>query len=109
MWILFVRFAGEQGFFKVKAVARTKGSGVKSERSASPPRRYVPVGDVFRCGRAEYRVVERMKLSFASQACVGCSFRDRFCPNVPCSAFDRPDGKFVWFQEIKDDEDNKER
>lgn len=80
-------------------MARTKGSGVKSARSASPPRRYVPVGGVFRSGSAEYEVVERVELGFASQACIGCAFRERFCPNVPCSAFDRPDGLFVWFRE----------
>ena len=85
-------------------MARTKGLTGKSARSASPPRRYVPVGGVFRCGSSEYRVVERSEMGFPSQACVGCAFRDRFCPNVPCSAFDRPDGLFVWFIENEDDE-----
>ena len=79
-------------------MARIKGSnGQKSARSVAPPRRDVAVGDVFRCGNARYRVVERSEVWSPMQACLGCAFRDRFCPNVPCSAFDRPDGLFVWF------------
>lgn len=92
---------GDEEYFST-VVARTKGQTGKSARSVSPPRRYVPVGGVFRSGSADYLVVARGRMGFASQACIGCAFRDRYCPNVPCSAFDRPDGLFVWFVKKED-------
>lgn len=85
----------------VGVMARMAGKTDKGIRSISVPRRYVPVGSVFRCGDAEYQVVLRDRVRRASDACRGCAFASGFCPSVQCSSFDREDGQMVWFVRVE--------
>lgn len=83
--------------FVVKMVTET-GSADKGMRSMVPPQRTVEVGGAFRFGGHVYGVVERSGVEQARDACRGCAFASRNCPqSYACSSFDRSDGVSVWF------------
>ena len=72
----------------------------KSIRSSTPPRRTVAVGDYFELAGVRYEVVLRGEVVFPREACMGCAFANRNCPEyLACSSFDRRDGVSVWFKE----------
>jgi len=74
-----------------------------------PPSRFVPVGQTVRRYGHNLLCSERPPdLWPPRRACRGCFFRNSFasenvvinCKDVQCSAFDRPDGKNVWFIDL---------
>jgi len=72
----------------------------KSIRSSTPPRRTVAVGDYFELAGVRYEVVLRGEVVFPREACMGCAFANKNCPEyLACSSFDRRDGVSVWFKE----------
>lgn len=71
----------------------------KSMRSCTPPRRTIPIGGTFILGGKEYIVECRGEVSYPREACIGCAFASRNCPEyLACSSFDRRDGVSVWFK-----------
>ena len=75
----------------------------KDIRCSSLPYRTIRCGEVVRIGGGEYRVVERPVGLDSREACRGCVFRLGTCPaSLACSAFDRRDGRFVWFVKLKE-------
>lgn len=76
------------------------GNG-KSIRSLTPPRRTIAIGDYVELGGVRYEVVERGAIEFPRDACMGCAFASRNCPEyLACSSFDRRDKVSIWFKEI---------
>lgn len=72
----------------------------KSTRSQMSPRKSVAIGDRFVLGGVTYEVVPRGEVAWPREACMGCAFAARNCPeNLACSSFDRRDGISVWFKE----------
>lgn len=72
----------------------------KSIRSSTPPRRTIAVGDYFELAGVRYEVVLRGEVVFPREACIGCAFANKNCPEyLACSSFDRRDGVSVWFKE----------
>lgn len=59
------------------------------------------VGGTLLVGGVEYRCVAVPPGTDHRDCCVGCDFSRlyRNCSAVACSAFDRPDGVFVWYVE----------
>ena len=75
-------------------------SRTKSIRSSTPPRRTIAVGDYFELAGVRYEVVLRGEVVFPREACMGCAFANKNCPEyLACSSFDRRDGVSVWFKE----------
>ena len=73
----------------------------KSIRSSTPPRRTIAVGDYFELAGVRYEVVLRGAIELPRDACIGCAFASRNCPEyLACSSFDRRDNVSVWFKEI---------
>lgn len=73
----------------------------KSARSSRAPRITYGIGREFRIGSRSYRVIERSGIVLPCDACMGCAFANRRCPdNIACSSFDRRDGVSVWFVEL---------
>lgn len=72
----------------------------KSIRSSTPPRRTIAVGDYFELAGVRYEVVLRGEVVFPREACIGCAFANKNCPEyLACSSFDRRDKVSVWFKE----------
>lgn len=71
-------------------------------RGARLPSRYVDVGEVLEYEGYRYLCVERPLLAMPSEACRGCDFslKYRGCDKVKCSAWDRRDGRNVWYREL---------
>lgn len=67
----------------------------------SPPSRECPIGERIAVRGVVYRCVERPRIVCCRDACSGCDFSRmyRCCDSVRCSAFDRSDGRFVWYIE----------
>lgn len=67
---------------------------------------FVPIGGRIRVRGREYECVKADSVLLPSQACSGCDLRKGRCQCVKyqCSPFDRIDGKFTWFREVKDGE-----
>lgn len=85
----------------VIVMARTANSEDKEMRGSVDPRRFTPVGGVFRVGDAEYVVVPRRGGIRPYEACRGCHFSTGYCPSQQCSSFDREDGRSVWFVRVE--------
>lgn len=66
------------------------------------PQRFVPVGQTTTARGIRILVVERPKGLHVSSACSGCIFASASCPHLQCSAWDRRDGKNVWFIKADD-------
>lgn len=66
---------------------------------------FVPVGGRIRGGGKVYECVKADATILPLQACSGCALRRGRvqCFRYQCSPFDRSDGKFTWFVEVKDE------
>jgi hypothetical protein len=67
------------------------------------PGTYVPVGGEVEVRGRMYKCVANTMRGLPSEACTGCDLRRRgtVCSWLQCSAFDRRDGLFVWFKEVR--------
>lgn len=65
---------------------------------------FVPIGGRIRVGGKVYECVKAGATILPLQACSGCALRSGRvqCFRYQCSPFDRSDGKFTWFVEVKD-------
>jgi len=72
-------------------------------RSSALPTKYTDVGDILEIGGHRYECIVARRCSVPSEACSGCDFSRKYrnCSDVQCSPFDRRDGKFVWYKEVK--------
>ena len=74
---------------------------MKSIRSQVLPYRTAEIGKSLVIGGHSYLVIERPSGLCPRAACEGCAFRMKTCPaGWGCSAFDRVDGKFIWFVDV---------
>lgn len=66
---------------------------------------FVPIGGRIRVGGKVYECVKAGATILPMQACSGCALRSGRvqCFRYQCSPFDRSDGKFTWFVEVKDE------
>lgn len=66
---------------------------------------FVPIGGRIRVGGKVYECVKADATILPLQACSGCALRRGRvqCFRYQCSPFDRSDGKFTWFVEVKDE------
>lgn len=66
---------------------------------------FVPIGGRIRVGGKVYECVKAGATILPLQACSGCALRSGRvqCFRYQCSPFDRSDGKFTWFVEVKDE------
>lgn len=66
---------------------------------------FVPIGGRIRVGGKVYECVKADATILPLQACSGCALRSGRvqCFRYQCSPFDRSDGKFTWFVEVKDE------
>ena len=69
---------------------------------ATLPQKFIPVGQTFTSRGMRLTVIERPSSTEPSEACAGCAFASVSCPRLQCSAWDRRDGKNVWFKEVRD-------
>ena len=75
-------------------------------RCASVPYVFIPIGGRIKVGGRIYECVKAGATILPSQACSGCALRTGRvqCMKYQCSPFDRRDGKFTWFVEVRDAE-----
>lgn len=66
---------------------------------------FVPIGGRIRVKGKEYECVRADATLLPAQACSGCALRSGRvqCLKYQCSPFDRSDGRFTWFVEVKDE------
>lgn len=74
---------------------------VSSQKRSLLPSRFVSVGEEFVHEGHRYVCRERPRCH-PSEACSGCDIARlyRGCGSLQCSAFDRRDGKDVWFSDV---------
>lgn len=67
------------------------------------PTRFVAVGEEVVVSGKRFVCRVAARVSVPSDACSGCSLSKLYlgCGDLQCSPFDRKDGKFVWFGEVK--------
>lgn len=72
-------------------------------RKSRLPMREVPVGGEVRVSGRLFRCVRRPSVWPPCEACSGCDLSGLYlgCGDLRCSPFDRSDGCFVWFKEVK--------
>lgn len=72
------------------------------EKELRRPSQWCPVGGTLIVGGVLYRCVAVPSGTDHRDCCSGCDFSRlyRNCAQVACSAFDRPDGVFAWYEEI---------
>lgn len=72
------------------------------EKELRLPSQWCPVGGTLIVGGVLYRCVAVPSGTDHRDCCSGCDFSRlyRNCAQVACSAFDRPDGVFAWYEEI---------
>lgn len=93
---------------EVEVVRRLLGredSGGTGGRCDRLPYIFVPVGGRIRVRGKVYECVKADATILPLQACSGCALRSGRvqCFRYQCSPFDRSDGKFTWFVEVKDE------
>lgn len=95
-------WADHEGEVRAVLAAAAEERSVESKR-ARLPRTEIPVGGTVRQSGRLFRCVERPGDVWPpSEACSGCSISGLYlgCGDLKCSAFDRSDGRDVWFVEV---------
>ncbi len=70
-------------------------------KAVFPPSKDVALGGVVTVSGRRFSCVVRPDVWPPSEACRGCDLSRLYlgCADIRCSAFDRRDGRFVWFKE----------
>lgn len=94
------RFSAEE----IEVASRVVSADAPAGRCGRLPWEYVPVGGRVRIGGRTYECVRAGATILPSQACCGCALKSARvqCLKYQCSPFDRRDGRFTWFREVKD-------